>query len=171
MVHKVTPNIRWLIRKDTPEILEIEQLCFGEYGWTADDYKTSLALKNVIGMVAEVSYSVVGVFIYELDLNAINIINLAVHPRWQRRGIGSEIIRRLKMKLPQQNRNFLRCTTRETNLAMASMLARNGFRSRLLRDAFEDIGEDGIEFVFSLKTQAPLCLKNRISQYIQNDSE
>ena len=46
------PSIRWMIRRDMPEVLEIEQLSF-DYPWLAGDFSGYLRNRNVIGLVCE----------------------------------------------------------------------------------------------------------------------
>ena len=60
-------HIRWMIRRDMPEVLEIEQSSF-EFPWTEEDFIRCLRQRNCIGMVAEYDEKVVGFMIYELCL-------------------------------------------------------------------------------------------------------
>ena len=45
-------HIRWMIRRDMPEVLQTEQLSF-EYAWNEEDFLRCLRQRNCIGMVAE----------------------------------------------------------------------------------------------------------------------
>ena len=45
-------QIRWMIRRDMPEVLDIERLSF-EFAWTEEDFLCCLRQRNCIGMVAE----------------------------------------------------------------------------------------------------------------------
>jgi len=62
---KLKPQIRWLIRRDMPEVLEIERANF-EYTWTEEDFLCCLRQRNCIGMVAEIAHNIEGFMIYEL---------------------------------------------------------------------------------------------------------
>ena len=83
-------QIRWLIRRDMPEVLEIERSCF-EYVWTEEDFLCCLRQRNCIGMVSEHDHTIVGFMIYELHKMKLRIINFAVAPVEQRRGIAQGI--------------------------------------------------------------------------------
>ena len=45
-------HIRWMIRRDMPDVMGIEVASF-EYAWTEDDFLRCLRQRNCIGMVAE----------------------------------------------------------------------------------------------------------------------
>ena len=49
---QVRVHIRWMIRRDMPEVLQTEQESF-EYSWTEEDFLRCLRQRNCIGMVAE----------------------------------------------------------------------------------------------------------------------
>src|SRR2546423_1822739 len=76
-------HIRWMIRRDMPEVLQTEQQSF-EYPWTEEDFLRCLRQRNCIGMVAEQGEKVVGFMIYELPKAKLHILNFAVHPGWRR---------------------------------------------------------------------------------------
>src|SRR5690348_3144654 len=62
---QVRVHIRWMIRRDMPEVLQTEQHSF-EFPWTEEDFLRCLRQRNCIGMVAEQGEKVVGFMIYEL---------------------------------------------------------------------------------------------------------
>src|SRR5438093_13772491 len=84
-------HIRWMIRRDMPEVLSTELASF-EYAWTEDDFLRCLRQRNCIGMVAECNDRVVGFMIYELHKNKLHILNFAVHPTARRTGIGAQMV-------------------------------------------------------------------------------
>ncbi len=91
-------TIRWMIRRDMPEVLLIEQESF-ERLWTEDDFIRCLRQRNCIGMVAEYEERVVGFMIYELLKNRIRILNFAVAPSFRRKGVGRQMAEKLKARL------------------------------------------------------------------------
>src|SRR5262249_26764482 len=80
---QVRVHIRWMIRRDMPEVLQTEQDSF-EYSWTEEDFLRCLRQRNCIGMVAEQGEKVVGFMIYELHKAKLHILNFAVHPASRR---------------------------------------------------------------------------------------
>lgn len=146
-------HIRWMIRRDMPEVLNIENGAF-EFPWSEEDYIRCLRQRNCIGMVAEHNERVVGFMIYELHKNRLHILNFAVHDQLRRRGIGSQMIRKLVSKLSPQRRNRIMLEVRETNLAAQLFFRDLGFRAiSLLRDFYEDTTEDAylMQYRYSVK--------------------
>lgn len=142
---QIKPQIRWLIRRDMPEVLEIENACF-EFIWTEENFLCCLRQRNCIGMVAEQNGGVVGFMIYELDKTSLRIINFAVHPVYWRQGIGTAMMNRMKQKI-QRRRNEIHLEVRERNTA-----AQIFFRSQglvvidILKDWYDDTDEDAYQF-------------------------
>ena len=68
-------HIRWMIRRDMAEVLEIEREGF-EFPWCEDDFIRCLRQRNCIGMVAEHDERVVGFMIYELHKTRLHVLEL-----------------------------------------------------------------------------------------------
>lgn len=135
-------NVRWLIRKDLPEVLEIEKLSF-EFPWTEEEFKKCLGRRECIGMVVELDEAVAGYMIYELHKTRLHVLNLAVHPDVRRQGIGSRMVDKLIGKLSFQRRNRMLLEVRETNLHAQLFLKKHGFRAiEILKSFYEDSTED-----------------------------
>lgn len=99
-------NIRWLIRRDWPEVSAIEGASFQE-PWDKEKFHSLLNERNIVGMIAEVSNKVVGFFIYELHKQHLNLLIMAVHPAYRRQGIGDQMMGRLISKLSPGRRTEL----------------------------------------------------------------
>ena len=140
--NEVCVHIRWMIRRDMPEVLDIENRNF-EFAWTEEDFIRCLRQRNCIGMVAEYDERIVGFMIYELHKNRLHILNFAVCPDFQRRGIGTSMVRKLIGKLSPQRRNRILLEIRETNLNAQLFFREAGFRAiSVLRDFYDDTIED-----------------------------
>src|SRR6478735_7028047 len=112
---RVRVHIRWMIRRDMPEVLQAEQGSF-DYSWTEDDFLRCLRQRNCIGMVAEIDDRVVGFMIYELHKSRLHILNFAVHPSARRTGIGGQMVSKLQNKLSTHRRQKITLAVRERNL-------------------------------------------------------
>ena len=135
-------HIRWMIRRDMPEVLAIEQKSF-EFPWCENDFLRCLRQRNCIGMVAEHDDQVVGFMIYELHKARLHVLNLAVSSRFRRLGVGAQMIEKLIGKLSSQRRNRILLEVRETNLAAQLFFRSSGFRAvSVLREFYEDTPED-----------------------------
>lgn len=146
-------HIRWMIRRDMPEVLRIEQDGF-EWPWTEEDFLRCLRERNVIGMSAEHKDEVVGYMVYELHPRRLHIMNLAVHPDYRRQGVGRQMVAKLVGKLRDHRRTAVTVDVRETNLAAQLFFRRLYFRARkVLRGYFEDTGEDAYPMRYALPPQ------------------
>ena len=135
-------HIRWMIRRDMPEVLEIENGSF-EFPWCEEDFIRCLQQRNCIGMVAEVDDKVVGFMIYELHKTRLHVLNFSVKSEMRRRGIGSQMVTKLISKLSHQRRTRIILEVRETNLLAQLFFRAVGFRAvSVLRRFYEDTPED-----------------------------
>jgi ribosomal-protein-alanine N-acetyltransferase len=135
-------HIRWMIRRDMPEVLAIEQECF-EFPWYEDDFIRCLRQRNCIGMVAEASERVVGFMVYELHKHRLHVLNFAVAANHRRRGVGTQMAKKLITKLSHDRRSRIMLEIRETNLPAQLFFRSLGFRATsVLRKFYEDTPED-----------------------------
>lgn len=123
-------HIRWMISRDVPEVLQIERLASG-LGWNEETLLAVLRNRNSVGMIAEPYDNadiIKGFFVYELFKHKIQILNLCVHPEWQRSGIGVAIADKLKSKLSTHRRTMLFADVPEDKLPMQLFLRSQGFK-------------------------------------------
>lgn len=135
-------HIRWMIRRDMDDAMEIESESF-EFPWSEDDFTRCLRQRNCIGMVAEHDDRIVGFMIYELHKTRLHVLNFAVAREHRRLGVGSQMLEKLVGKLSQQRRSRILLEVRETNLPAQLFFRKCGFRAvSVLRDFYEDTTED-----------------------------
>ena len=143
--------VRWMIRKDMPEVIEIEKRCF-EFPWVEESFLEELRRRNCIGMVAlerapcerkSEELPVLGYMIYELHKTTLRLMNLAVAPHKQRAGVGRSMVDKLLNKLSQERRTRLVMETRESNTDAQMFFRHLGFKCvNTLRGFYTDIDED-----------------------------
>jgi ribosomal-protein-alanine N-acetyltransferase len=164
-------HIRWMIRRDMPEVLLTETESF-EYAWTEEDFLRCLRQRNCIGMVAEQGEKVVGFMIYELHKSKLHILNFAVLPASRRQDVGTQMVQKLISKLSSHRRTNITLEVRETNLAAQLFFRALGFRAvRVLRSYYEDSGEDAFLMQYRLADDTSEEYDegvNRIAQYEEN---
>ena len=168
---KLRVHIRWMIRRDMPEVLGAERASF-EYAWTEEDFLRCLRQRNCIGMVAETDERVVGFMIYELHKSRLHVLNFAVHPHARRTGIGGQMVAKLVNKLSTHRRLKITLAVRERNLAAQVFFRSHDFRAtKVLRTYYEDSGEDAFQMEYRVgddyadEVEGPV---NRIAQYEEN---
>jgi len=154
-------HIRWMIRRDMSEVLRIENGCF-EFPWSEQDFVWCLRQRNCIGMVAEARFkkngevtdAVLGFMVYELYKEQLHILNFAVHPKAQRRSVGSTMAAKLASKLSHQRRNRIMVEVRETNLTAQLFFREMGFRAvTVLKDFYIDTDEDAYLMQYQYQPQ------------------
>lgn len=146
----VAAHIRWGIRPDMPQIMRIERTT--KYPWSEAEFLAALRQRNSVIFVADTADGVVGYMVYELHEKHLRILNLAVHPEFQSRGIGTELVEKLKRKLSSLRREHLAVSVRESNLAAQKFFQAMGFKAcRVRRGFYGNTGEDAIQMTFNLK--------------------
>ncbi len=167
---QVRVHIRWMIRRDMPEVLAIEHANF-EFPWCEEEFLRVLRQRNCIGMVAEYGERVVGFMIYELHKNRLHVLDFATHPEFRRQGVGQQMVAKLVGKLSNHRRTRIVLSVRETNLAAQLFFRMQGFRAmEVVREHYQDTGEDSyvMQYVLEesiLETPVPT---NRIAKQFEN---
>lgn len=141
---QVRVHIRWMIRRDMPEVLAIEEDSFA-FPWSEEEFLRCLRQRNCIGMVAkhdDAQVGVVGFMIYELNKTRIQVLNFAVASDHRHLGVGRQMISKLIGKLSSQ-RTRVTLEVRETNLPAQLFFRDNGFRAvSVLHSFYQDTLED-----------------------------
>lgn len=131
--------IRWMIRRDLPDVLAIEADCFDE-SWSEAEFIKQLRRRNVIGMCVEFDGDIIGFMIYELQSKHIEVTNFAVDEAYQRRGVGAAMVERLREKFGYGGRrDYLLVMVPEDYVEMQLFLRETGFKcSFIWREYFEN---------------------------------
>lgn len=146
---QVRIHIRWMIRRDMPEVMDIEHASF-EAPWCEEEFLRVLRQRNCIGMVAEYGERVVGFMIYELHKDKIHVLDLAVAPEFRRQQVGHQMIAKLVGKLSSHRRTRITVDIHELHLAALLAFKSNGFlATHIIRDPRCD-GTDDIAMAYDL---------------------
>jgi ribosomal-protein-alanine N-acetyltransferase len=152
---KINTHIRWMIRRDMPDVLAIEQQCF-QFPWREDDFIRCLRNLNCIGMICEAMERNVGFMIYELFRHKLHLLNFAVHEDCRYRGFGRAMIAKLIGKLSRDRRSRIELEVRESNLDAQLFFKAMGFRCVGTMPAHcEDCDEDAYRFRYCVDWSAP----------------
>ena len=149
-------HVRWMIRRDMPEVLHIEQEAF-EFPWSDEDFTRCMRQRNCIGMVAEMADSVAAFMIYELHRSRLHVLNFAVRRSHRRLGIGSRMMHKLFAKLSPERRGRIVLEVRERNLPAQLFFRSLGYRAiSVLKDFYQDTTEDAYLMQFMHPDVAPI---------------
>lgn len=169
------PHLRWMIRRDMPEVLAMETAAFGQDAWVEEEFYEILRKRNCIGMVAERGETLVGFMVYELHKCKLELLNFAVHPDRRRERVGHAMVSKLISKLSSHRRTRLDACVAERNVPAQSFFRAMGFKATgVLRDWFD--GQDAIAFTYQLdKAPDPYAemqaINNRIAHLYGSDGE
>lgn len=139
---KTDVHISWMIRRDLPEVLKIEDESF-KYPWDEQDFVSVLMQRNCIGMVAKFEDKIVGYMLYELHKTDLHVINFAVDYHMRRHKIGTAMVDKLKTKLSNQRRTKLIMEVADYNLGAQIFFQKQGFKAiGVLRDFYDECDAD-----------------------------
>ncbi len=123
---------RWLILRDMDEILGIDAVSHEPfYRWNRAEWSDVLKERSTVGRVIidEDSERVFGFIIYRLHKPSIQILKLAVHPQFRRRGIGAAMLREIEAKVTQRaGREFVTMDICERELPIQLLLNKRWWR-------------------------------------------
>lgn len=155
VLHQARVHVRWLIRRDFPEVIAIDQSNY--HSWDEEQFLEFLRRRHSIGMVAEYCGRIVGFMVYEMHEKRIQLFKLVTHPLFRRQGVGQQMAWKLANKLSSHRRTRIEIMERESNLAGHLFLKAQGFRAtEVSREIFPDTGEDGYTFSYCL--DEPACV-------------
>ena len=159
-------HIRWMIRRDMPEVLAIEEDSF-EFPWSEEEFLSCLRQRNCIGMVAEHDERIVGFMVYELNKTRIHVLNFAVACEYRRLGVGRQMVSKLIAKLSSQRRTRVTLEVRERNLPAQLFFRSGGFRAvSVLRSFYQDTPEDAylMQYRYRPETAGPALPDQRFGR-------
>lgn len=150
-------HIRWMIRRDSEEVLAIEQTSF-EQPWVEEDFLIELRKRNVIGMVVELRGGrypdkIVGHMVYGLMKNRIDLLRISVHPDYRGVGVGSAMIQKLTTKLASHRRNRIEAVSSELDLPAHLFFRATGFIAVEVLPRWEDDDTDAYLFVLRIRDE------------------
>ena len=146
----IEANVRWMLRQDLNEVVDIERESF-DFAWDEDDFIQTLKQRNCIGMVVNDVDRIRGFMVYTLENNYLHILKFAVAPWARRKGFGTQMVDKLIGKLNQQRRQRIVLEVRETNLPAQLFFRAMKFEAReVIRSHYEDTAEDAFQFVYEI---------------------
>jgi len=140
-----TVSMRWMLRRDLPEVMAIEAESFG-YPWTEAELLQILQQRNCLGLVAEIGRRVAGFVVYEMAADHIYIHNLAVAMSRRGQGAGTALIGETIKKLGARRR-IVACAS-EYNLEAQLFFRAVGFRATEILRNYYDGRYDAYQFTY-----------------------
>ena len=149
---RVSIKVRQMFIKHLDDVKSIEDNSF-EHPWSADEIKS--ARKSHISKIALVtpkgseSSIVAGYLFAEREKHRFNILSVAVHEEWRRKGIGSKLLKYLINLLSRNGQAEMYKLVRETNLTAQKFCRDMGFvASRPKQNVYDETKEDAYPMIY-----------------------
>ena len=110
------------------QIAELEKLCFND-PWSENSIGSELENRLSLWLVATHEDHVIGYVGSQTVLGETDMMNIAVHPDWRERGIGTELILALIQELTEQGSHSLMLEVRVSNEPAKSLYTKMGFEA------------------------------------------
>jgi [ribosomal protein S18]-alanine N-acetyltransferase len=140
-----------------PAVLAIEEAAFAGDSWNATDFKHMKSRRDGIvtlfeSRASESDRPVVGFIAYTLATGYIRIWNFAIHPMYQRRGVGTWAIRDyMASKLHAHRRVKILLDLRESALEAQLFFRAMGYKAiNVKRHYYDDTDESAYEMQYRL---------------------
>ncbi|HEX7449628.1 MAG TPA: GNAT family N-acetyltransferase [Pirellulales bacterium] len=164
-------EIRWLRRRDLPDVLAIERASF-TCPWSEADFDATLRRPYCFGLAAEQCssrwQSLCGYLLGALDGKCVHLLNVAVAPDSRRCGIGTRLVGEVIERLHSSGRRLL-VVLGERNVPAQLFYRAQGFRAvGVLRDFWNGTADDAYLLEHRPGDRsAPFLPANRIAAYLK----
>jgi ribosomal-protein-alanine N-acetyltransferase len=118
-------RIRPMQARDLPHVTAIEQAVY-PFPWTLGIFQDCLRVGYCCWLV-ELEQKVIGYGVMSVVVDESHILNLCIHPDWQRKGLGRKLILRLLMIARQHGAETVFLEVRESNRTALALYEKLGF--------------------------------------------
>ena len=110
-----------------PQVAALEKLCFAD-PWSENSVASELNNDLALWLVAMNDDTVVGYIGSQTVAGETDVMNIAVHPDWRRRGIAQSLIECLVVELKNRGSEALMLVVRASNAPAIALYEKLGFR-------------------------------------------
>ena len=125
-------NITEMNASHVPQVAQLEQLCFAD-PWSEKSIETELSCRLSVWLVALEGEQVVGYVGSQTVIDESDMMNIAVHPDFRRRGIAEALVAELEAALRQRGSRALTLEVRDSNAPAIALYEKLGFSQVGLR--------------------------------------
>jgi ribosomal-protein-alanine N-acetyltransferase len=141
-MNEIQPSIRPLAYSDLPQVISIERRAFPT-PWSLAMFVLELSKPSGVCLVATVEEQVVGYLVCSRYADVWHLMNIAVEPSLQRRGVARAMLEEMLDRAGREQPYTLEVRT--SNTAAIALYERFGFRSSgTRRRYYHDTGEDAV---------------------------
>ena len=150
---RTSPQIERLSGLDAAKVAELEQQCFPQ-AWSEDQFRRALHNSHFLILGSRTaSAELLGYISFFQTLDELEIINIAVHPKARRRGVGQALLLAAAAEGKKRGAMRILLEVRRSNKAAIALYQKCGFLQIGLRKAYyPDNNEDALLFELQLTT-------------------
>ena len=119
-------NITEMNASHVPQVAQLEQLCFAD-PWSEKSIASELTSKWSYWLVAVEDDRVVGYIGSQSSIDESDVMNVAVHPDYRRKGIAENLINHLVEELKNRGSHALLLEVRASNAPAIALYEKLGF--------------------------------------------
>ena len=109
-----------------PQVAELERICFAD-PWSEKSVASELENKWALWLVALEENNVVGYIGSQTSIDETDVMNVAVHPDFRRKGIAEKLIEQLVAELKGRGSHALMLEVRASNAPAIALYEKLGF--------------------------------------------
>lgn len=128
------PQLRLMSEADLAAVMQVEQAAY-EFPWTVSIFRDCLRV-GYHCFVYESAYGLIGHGIMSVGANECHLLNVCIHPDYQRRGLGRVIISRLLALARRRRARLALLEVRVSNTAAYNLYTKLGFNEIGMRKAY-----------------------------------
>lgn len=140
-------RIRDANNRDLKKIMEIERASFN-HPWSLDSFvrELSLPFSRLVIALPDINDNekIAGYLCRWMVADECHILNVAVHPKMRRLGVGAVLMRDAINEAKAKNAKIITLEVRRTNVAARGLYRKFNFQERRLRRNYYGPGEDAI---------------------------
>ena len=133
--------------KDLPLVLEMEQICFKDpwtiealnYEFHENPYSRQIVLKSIDD---EMNETLIGFCIYWITFDSATICQIAIHPSYRRKHLGSSLLKEMLDDCFARRAEFVTLEVRKNNESAIEFYKHNGFEVVTIKPHYYNDGED-----------------------------
>ena len=135
--------IRASEERDLARILQIEKSAFPNSAWTRGMIANELTVKlDRKTWVIDLDKVLVGYYMLRYGPNEVHLVNMAVDPSLQKKGIGKKLLNHFLNNIPKDSSAYLE--VKRGNFPVVKLYLNAGFKDIAIREDYYPDGEDAI---------------------------
>lgn len=142
------PYLRGLRSSDAESIYEIEKQVYSE-PWSLSLLRDSLKAPMTYGLGLFQNGEILGYGIYQVILSEGHLLNLAIHPHFQNKGMGSYLLDQIIADVSERGAQSFYLEVRVSNQYARHLYEKKGFKALMLREKYYADGEAALIMILN----------------------